>query len=112
MRDRKNLNEDPNKPLMNRFETTWVPGSTFKAITAAIGVESGKLDPNANFGDVGLQLAKRCRMGRLLCDNVDPVWIGGESDQCDDVFGQYLFCACVTGDRRQDPGGVVPENGI
>lgn len=68
----KNLNEDPNKPLMNRFETTWVPGSTFKAITAAIGVESGKLDPNANFGDVGLSWQKDAGWGDYYVTTLTP----------------------------------------
>ena len=31
------LNEDPNRPLLNRFYAALVPGSTFKPITAAIG---------------------------------------------------------------------------
>ncbi len=68
----KALNEDPNKPLMNRFETTWVPGSTFKAITAAIGVDSGKLDPNANFGDVGLSWQKDASWGDYYVTTLTP----------------------------------------
>lgn len=68
----KTLNEDPNKPLMNRFEMTWVPGSTFKAITAAIGVESGKLDPNANFGDVGLSWQKDASWGDYYVTTLTP----------------------------------------
>ena len=52
------LNNDENKPLTNRFNTSWVPGSTFKAITAAIGVESGKIQPDANMGYVGLSWQK------------------------------------------------------
>lgn len=52
------LSNDENKPLMNRFYNTWVPGSTFKAVTAAIGLESGKLDPEANMGYVGLKWQK------------------------------------------------------
>ena len=34
------LNEDASNPLMNRFVNTWVPGSTFKGITAAVGVDT------------------------------------------------------------------------
>lgn len=68
----KTLNEDPNKPLMNRFETTWVPGSTFKAITAAIGVDSGKLDSNANFGDVGLSWQKDASWGDYYVTTLTP----------------------------------------
>ncbi|WP_202077899.1 penicillin-binding transpeptidase domain-containing protein [Caldalkalibacillus salinus] len=34
-------NEDPKKPLMNRFTSLYAPGSVFKPITAAIGIELG-----------------------------------------------------------------------
>ena len=40
------LNNDMNKPLLNRFKSTVVPGSSMKPITALIGLESQKLDKN------------------------------------------------------------------
>ena len=52
------LNDPATAPLQNRFQGTWVPGSTFKGITAAVGVDSGKLDPSANMGYVGLSWQK------------------------------------------------------
>lgn len=39
------LNEDENKPLFNRFTSTWTPGSTFKSVTGAIGTTLGIIDP-------------------------------------------------------------------
>lgn len=48
------LNNSENRPLTNRFSASWVPGSTFKALTAVIGVDSGKIDPQENFGYEGL----------------------------------------------------------
>ncbi|UOQ92963.1 penicillin-binding transpeptidase domain-containing protein [Halobacillus shinanisalinarum] len=40
------LESDPQKPLTNRFNNTYAPGSTFKPITAAIGLETGTIDPS------------------------------------------------------------------
>ncbi len=52
------LNEDENKPLYNRFRQVWCPGSTFKPITAAIGLQSGAVDPAEDYGNVGLSWQK------------------------------------------------------
>lgn len=52
------LSSAEDTPLNNRFLSTWVPGSTFKALTAVIGVDSGKLDPAENLGYEGLSWQK------------------------------------------------------
>ncbi|MEG0722339.1 MAG: penicillin-binding transpeptidase domain-containing protein, partial [Lachnospiraceae bacterium] len=52
------LNQDGNQPLTNRYSTAWVPGSTFKPITAATGVDAGKISPEDNKGNVGLRWQK------------------------------------------------------
>lgn len=39
------LNNNENKPLYNRFQSTLVPGSSLKPIIAAIGVDSGIVNP-------------------------------------------------------------------
>ncbi len=52
------LNEDENKPMYNRFRQVWCPGSTFKPITAAIGLESGAIDPTEDYQNVGLSWQK------------------------------------------------------
>jgi len=49
------LSEDPNLPLFNRFRSTFSPGSTMKAITAAIGVEAGIIIPEVDIGRSGLR---------------------------------------------------------
>ncbi|WP_102264562.1 penicillin-binding transpeptidase domain-containing protein [Mesobacillus jeotgali] len=46
---RKILEDDPLKPTLNRFKLTYVPGSVIKPITAAIGLESGKLQLDTAF---------------------------------------------------------------
>ncbi|WP_226668422.1 penicillin-binding transpeptidase domain-containing protein [Metabacillus litoralis] len=41
----KILSEDPNKPLMARFNKTYVPGSVIKPLTAAIGLNNKVIQP-------------------------------------------------------------------
>ena len=52
------LNDDEDKPMYNRFRQVWCPGSTFKPVTAAVGLESGAIDPNEDYGNVGLSWQK------------------------------------------------------
>ena len=52
------LNEDENKPMYNRFTAALCPGSTMKAITAAIGLNTGILSPDDDFGHSGLRWRK------------------------------------------------------
>lgn len=47
------LNEDSRNPLLNRFRQKFAPGSSFKPITAAIGLASETLDPNEDYGNEG-----------------------------------------------------------
>ncbi len=57
------LNEDENRPLYNRFRQAWCPGSTLKPITAAIGLESGAIDPAEDYGSEGLSWQKDASWG-------------------------------------------------
>ena len=57
------LNEDENKPMYNRFRQVWCPGSTFKPITAAVGLESGAIDSMEDYGNVGLSWQKDASWG-------------------------------------------------
>ncbi len=57
------LNEDEQKPLFNRFRQAWCPGSTFKPVIAAIGLETGILDPEQDYGSEGLSWQKDASWG-------------------------------------------------
>ena len=57
------LNENENKPLYNRFRQVWCPGSTFKPVVAAIGLKTGTIDPNEDFGNEGLAWQKDSSWG-------------------------------------------------
>lgn len=60
------LSSDPSMPLQNRFEAAYTPGSSFKPLTAGVGMTSGKLDPNADFGPSGTSWQKDPSWGDLL----------------------------------------------
>ncbi len=52
------LNENENKPMFNRFKAALCPGSTFKSVTAAIGINTGVISPADDFGHSGLRWRK------------------------------------------------------
>lgn len=69
----ENWNEDPAKPLLNRFTHTYTPGSVFKPITAAIALEEKAIDPNEKVNISGLQWRKNSSWGDYYISRVkDP----------------------------------------
>jgi len=70
------LNEDENLPLFNRFRATFSPGSTMKAITAAIGVDTGIIDPLEDFGRSGLRWQRDESWGRFFVTTVTDDYSG------------------------------------
>ena len=57
------LNGDESQPLYNRFRQVWCPGSSFKPVTAAVGLESGTIDPEEDYGQEGLSWQKDSSWG-------------------------------------------------
>lgn len=65
------LNNDENKPLYNRFKATFAPGSTFKPITAVIGLETKALNPNEDKNISGLSWQKDSSWGSYNVTRVE-----------------------------------------
>ncbi|KHD35447.1 Pbp [Clostridium acetobutylicum] len=60
------LQNDANKPLLNRFKTTFAPGSTFKPITAAIALDAGKLNIDEDKKISGLKWQENSSWGNYF----------------------------------------------
>lgn len=54
----ESINSDETQPLYNRFLATWVPGSSFKPVVAALGLTEGTLDPAEDVKNDGLKWQK------------------------------------------------------
>ena len=59
----KELSENENTPMIARYTKSYSPGSTFKPITAAIGLSSGKLTKEDTFDYEGLSWQKNSSWG-------------------------------------------------
>ncbi|WP_232699358.1 penicillin-binding transpeptidase domain-containing protein [Brevibacillus daliensis] len=66
----KEISEDPNTPLLNRFANAFAPGSTFKPITAAIGLDAGSLDAEQEMRVNGLYWQKDNSWGNYYVTRV------------------------------------------
>lgn len=69
----KALEDDANKPLLNRFKATFAPGSVIKPITASIGLAEGTLDWEKTMDVSGLKWQKDSSWGNYYVTRVtDP----------------------------------------
>ncbi|MBO1300721.1 MULTISPECIES: penicillin-binding transpeptidase domain-containing protein [unclassified Enterococcus] len=71
--DYKAYEEDPNRPFISRFATGYAPGSTFKMITAAIGLDNGTLNPDEVLTINGLKWQKDSSWGSYQVTRVSDV---------------------------------------
>ncbi|RTR32949.1 penicillin-binding transpeptidase domain-containing protein [Robertmurraya yapensis] len=70
----KQLEEDERNPLLNRFKSTYAPGSVMKPITASIGLESGAIDWDETMTVEGLKWQKDSSWGSYQVTRVkDPI---------------------------------------
>ncbi|HBC7411876.1 TPA: penicillin-binding transpeptidase domain-containing protein [Enterococcus faecium] len=68
--DYKAYEENPEHPFISRFATGYAPGSTFKMITAAIGLDNGAIDPNEVLTINGLKWQKDSSWGSFKTTRV------------------------------------------
>lgn len=83
------LSEDENKPMYNRFRQVWCPGSTFKPITAAIGLESGAINLEEDYGNEGLSWQKDKSWGSYHVTTLhayDPVILENALIYSDNIY--------------------------
>ncbi len=83
------LNEDKSQPLYNRFRQVWSPGSTFKPITAAIGLVSGAVDPEKDYGSEGLKWQKDESWGSYFVTTLkayEPVTLENALKYSDNIY--------------------------
>ena len=68
--DYKAYEENPEHPFISRFATGYAPGSTFKMITAAIGLDNGTIDLNEVLTINGLKWQKDSSWGSYQATRV------------------------------------------
>lgn len=59
----KLLNNNKDKPMYNRFRQKWCPGSVFKPVIAAAGLQAGKISKTEDYGTEGLSWQKDSSWG-------------------------------------------------
>lgn len=83
------LNEDERQPLYNRFRQKLCPGSSFKPITAAIGLKTGAVDPQEDYGNVGLRWQKDSSWGNYYVTTLhtyEPVVLENALIYSDNIY--------------------------
>ena len=83
------LNEDERMPLYNRFRQKLCPGSSFKPVIAAIGLDTGAIDPNEDYGNVGLSWQKDASWGNYYVTTLhayDPVVLKNALIYSDNIY--------------------------
>lgn len=57
------LSSDTDTPMFSRYESTWVPGSSFKPVTGAVGIATGSFKASDDFGYSGTSWQKDSSWG-------------------------------------------------
>ena len=75
--------------MYNRFRQAWCPGSAFKPVIAAIGLEKGALDPFKDYGNEGLKWQKDSSWGSYFVTTLhtyEPVTLENALIYSDNIY--------------------------
>ncbi|WP_347501219.1 penicillin-binding transpeptidase domain-containing protein [Clostridium sp. chh4-2] len=99
------LNEDPAQPMYNRFRQKFSPGSSFKPVTAALGLDAGTIDPNEDYGSEGLSWQKDSNWGSYYVTTLhtyQPVILENALIYSDNIY--FAKAALKLGSDRLEEG--------
>lgn len=99
------LNEDPAQPMYNRFRQKFSPGSSFKPVTAALGLDAGTIDPNEDYGSEGLSWQKDSSWGSYYVTTLhtyQPVILENALIYSDNIY--FAKAALKLGSDRLEEG--------
>ena len=89
---REAWSNDSKLPMMNRFTQAFVPGSVFKTITGAIGLETNTINPKEEFKIQGLKWTKDSSWGNYYVTRVkdaSPI----DFDKANEVLSDNIYFA-------------------
>lgn len=89
------IQNDEAMPMYNRYLQAWVPGSTFKPITGAIGLTYGKLSETDEFSYEGLSWQKDSSWGNYEVTTLTP-YSGSKNLRNAIVYSDNIFFAQAT----------------
>lgn len=101
-REWKTLNEDPLKPLLNRFAHTYAPGSVIKPLTGAVALDANAIDKNTTFDVKGLKWQADKSWGDYfvtrVADPKKPVDLATAMIYSDNIY--FAQAALKTGEKQ------------
>ncbi len=99
------LNEDGRRPLVNRFRQSFCPGSTWKPVMAALGLEAGAIDPDKDYGNEGVSWQKDSSWGAYHVTTLhayEPVVLENALMYSDNIY--FAKAALRTGSDKLEKG--------
>lgn len=86
----KAISEDPKMPLLSKYQYTYSPGSTFKALTAIIGLNEGVITPQTTYTIRGMEWQKNSTWGgyniRRVIENNSPINLSKAMADSDNIY--------------------------